>query len=946
MAVGSLRPEDPPEIGTTASTGRSADLWIGLLGPLEVVLDGRAVHITSDRLRAILAVLASSAGRTVSVDTIGEYVWGDELPVNLRRTVQTWVARLRSVLDLDLIVSRPGGYVLVAEPRQVDIVHFGVLLDAAATMSDPDTERATIRQALDLWRGTPYDGVSAHGLESLDGQQLTQRYLAALERATDLALDAGIPGEHDAQLRTELERHPLRESLWVRHLRVLATSGRSAEALTAYETIRRRLADDLGVDPGAELQRVHAELLNPSPPQPRERLVARPRQLPADLEFVGRSDTLAALDLAMGIGDPTAPAMVVAAVTGHGGAGKTSLAVHWAHLRQEEFPDGQIFVDLRGFAPALPVEPAEALGAVLSSLGVAADQIPSGVDARGALYRTLLADRRTLVVLDNARDSEQVRPLLPGTSGRVIVTSRGALRGLSALEGARRVAVDELSTADAEMVLNTRFRHHGLTVSGSTVTELARLCSRLPLALVIAAEYVARHQDQGVDDLMRGLRDERDRLDALDVLDDQAASVRSVFSWSYAALDPEAARMYRLLASNLPLDFGPELAAAVAGVTVPRARRILDHLTDVCLVTQSGGRYQFHDLLRMYGAERAELEADEAELLASWTGCLDWYLHSLHNAMDVIKPVRHRAGVVYFSDPSAPPLTFDDPIEARAWCDTEHRALMFFTRRAFDFGRHDHVWRLAWQLGRFLLMAANSDELVEISQLGVAAARHVGDVELYLSNNNLGNAYAQGDKLADSVTCFHEALDGCRAAGDLGTESVVLMNLAVAVHNSGDLEGARLHYEAALDAARRWQQRPSDSSMFSPNFAACLLNLGNTLNALGRYSEGIAHTEEALVLARQSGNRIIEGMCLGNLAEALEAMGDYAGAEAHVVSAQALLRGIGADNGLVNALVVTVRIMVATNRPDEARAAYDEGMAILREIDDPRVAELNAALAG
>ncbi|HEY9408230.1 MAG TPA: BTAD domain-containing putative transcriptional regulator [Jiangellaceae bacterium] len=944
--MGSLRPEDPPEIGTRASTGPPAGLWIGLLGPLEVVLDGRAVHITSDRLRAILAVLASSAGSVVSVDTIGEYVWGDEPPVNLRRTVQTWVARLRSVLDLDIIVSRPGGYVLVAEPRQVDVVHFASLLDAAATTADPDAERATIMQALGLWRGTPYDGVAAHGLESRDAPQLTQRYLAVLERATDLALDAGVAGEHDALLRTEVERHPLRESLWVRHLRVLATSGRSAEALAAYETIRRRLADELGVDPGAELQGIHVELLSPSAPPPRERFVARPRQLPADLEFVGRSDALTALDHAMGIGDPPAPGMVVAAVTGHGGAGKTSLAVRWAHQRQEEFPDGQIFIDLRGFAPGLPVEPAEALGAVLSSLGVAADQIPSGVDARGALYRTLLADRRTLVVLDNARDSEQVRPLLPGTSGRVIVTSRGALRGLSAREGARRVAVDELSSADAEMVLTTRFRHHGVTVSGSTVAELSGLCARLPLALVIAAEYVARHQHHGIDDLMRGLRDERDRLDALDDGDDAATSVRSVFSWSYAALEPEAARMFRLLASLLPHDFGPELAAAVAGVTVPRARRILDHLADVCLVTQSGGRYQFHDLLRMYGAERAELEDDEPELLARGIRCLDWYLHTLHNAMDVIKPIRHRAGAVYFSDPAAPPLTFDDPVAARAWCDTEHRALTFATRRAFDFGRHEHVWRLAWQLGRFLLMSAHSDELVEISQLGVAAARHVGDVELYISNNNLGNAYERGDKLADSVACFREALDGCRAAGDLGTESVVLMNLAVTIHNSGDLDRARLHYEAALDAARRWQQEPPDASMFSPNFAACLLNFGNTLNALGRYPEGIAHTEEALALARQSGNRIIEGMCLGNLAEALEAMGDYAGAEAHVVPAQTLLRSIGADNGLVNALVVMVRIMVATDRPDEARAAFDEGMAILRETDDPRVAELHAALAG
>ncbi|WP_162605281.1 AfsR/SARP family transcriptional regulator [Jiangella ureilytica] len=1005
-----------PNSGAAAWQQDGRDVRIALLGPFEVLRDGFPVLVTSERLRGVLAVLAASAARTVSADVIGEHVWGDAPPVNLRRTVQTGIARLRAMLPDDAIVRRPGGYVLDLGPGQVDALRFEALLDEAAAIADPHTERKLVGQALELWRGVPYLGVEARALASVEVPRLTERYLGALERAADLSLAAGEIDESAARLRAETARHPLRESLWARLLRLLAAAGRTAEALATYDDVRRRLADELGADPGPELRRLHAELLDPGadpvaadpvtssapgvPPRapvpstdpargpasgPASGVVpgsasgsasagvdvgaVRPRQLPADIELVGRAGLLEALDEAFRTDDPAAPGTVAVAMTGQGGAGKTALAVHWAHRRQEWFPDGQIFVDLRGFADRRPVEPLTALGEVLGSLGVPPDQVPAGVDARAALYRTLLAGRRLLVVLDNVRDSEQVRPLLPGAAGRVLVTSRSTLRGLSAREGARRITVDQLPAADAVALLGERLRRHGLTVGpddattaaagegsdssageipidGVTLAELAELCERLPLALVIAAEYLARHRDLDPSALVRELRDGRTRLEALDDLGDgPTASVRAVLSWSYAALDPEAARAFRLLAHLTPFEFSAELAGSVAARPVPDMRRLLDHLADLSLLASVRGRYRFHDLVRVYAAVLCEATDDGEERWAASIRGLDWYLHSVCNAAQRLRPRRQEYPPPALT-PGVRPMAFDDPESARDWCVTEHRALAFATQRAYDFGRYEQTWRLAWDFGRVLLIGtAHRDLRVAVARLGVAAAEHLGAAALYIAQSNLGNAYQRSGDSLEAVACLREALAGCRAAGDVGTESAVLVNLAIAQNRAGDKEGAVGSCRAALEAAARWEADPAPA-MIAPAVAVCHFNLGHALVELGRFDEGIAETRTALELSRRDGHRIIEGLCLSSLAEAHLLTGDLDRAETCAAEAKTVLRTMGATDGLVDVLLTEVRLGSARGRPGDARPAYDEALRLLGSSPDPRRDLLDAAMAG
>lgn len=589
------------------------ELDIALLGPLRVRRGDRELDIRSSRLQAVLAMLAMEAGRPVSTERLARAVWGERLPINVRKSVQTNIVRLRRLLGGDRIRTELCGYRLDVLPDQVDAVRFGRLLGAAAQEPDQVGQRALLTQALALWRGTPFEGVGSRWLDEVEAVRMTELYLSARERWVDLDISCGRYDAAVAELRSITARFPLREALWSRLLMTLRLGGRHAEALACYEAVRVLLADQLGVDPGPELKRQYAELLGSQPATDgrrsgfpasaggRRRQTAVPQQLPAARGvFVGRTRELRELDEQF----DGSPGSTMIVLHGLGGIGKTALALHWAHRVREQFPDGQLFIDLHGYGPGEPVDPGSALCSLLIGMGLPEARIPVDVEARSSMLRTRLAGRHCLLVLDNALDADHVRRLIPGPGSLALVTSRNQLHGLAVREGAHRIALELLSPAESKALLRAKLPSR----PDRLLAELADLCGQLPLALSIAAERFGSASEAGAVALLEELRDRPRRLEALTV-GDESSDLRAVFARSYRTLSPGAARAFRLLGLQLGSPFGVPAAAALLGVPAYDARSLLDCLADEHLLNRLGGRrFEFHELVRAYAVELRDLE--------------------------------------------------------------------------------------------------------------------------------------------------------------------------------------------------------------------------------------------------------------------------------------------------------------------------------------------------
>ncbi|ONI67451.1 hypothetical protein BWI15_30465 [Kribbella sp. ALI-6-A] len=589
-------------------------IQVSLLGPLVVRRGGQELDV-GGRLRALLAVLALEAGRPVSVERVARGVWSDELPVHVRKSVQTQIMRLRRQLGTDRIRTEPGGYLLDIRPDDVDVVRFERLISAVAAETEVEEQRSLLAEALTIWRGAPFEGVGSRWLDEVEAERMVELYLGAQERWVDLELAVGRYGAVVADLRELTARFPLREALWSRLLLALRHSGRCAEALSCYESVRVMLADELGVDPGPELKRQYGELLQndpveqgpavrnegtPAPDEPEshsplDQLSHRrgvvPQQLPAAPGlFVGRPKERQALD------DADQEAIVV--LHGLGGIGKTALALNWAHQHRHEFPDGQLFIDLQGYGPGDLITTSAALRSLLLSLGLPEAQIPDDVEARSSMLRTMLASHRCLVVLDNALDADHVRPLIPGSESLAVVTSRSELRGLAVREGARRIDVGQLTAEESTELLHAKL-HSEQAGDDDVLNELADLCGHVPLALSIAAERAEDSVKLVVDEL----RDLPRRLEALAV-GDESGDLRAVFDRSYQTLAPDVARAFRLLGLYLYDEFDSSAAAGLLGTSARAASSVLDDLADQHLLCRAGARrFEFHQLVRAYAVE-------------------------------------------------------------------------------------------------------------------------------------------------------------------------------------------------------------------------------------------------------------------------------------------------------------------------------------------------------
>lgn len=604
-----------------------------VLGPLRVRQAERELDLGFPQQRALLGLLMVRAGRPVPVSEIVDVLWAGRPPVSAANVVRRYVGSLRRLLEPGLpprapgrrLPRRTGAYLLDAEPDEIDLLRFRELTRQGKRAVATGRPEVAVRQfvgALGEWRGPVAMGIPASAREHALFGAVERELVLTTRMAADAALLCGAAGLVLPSLRRAVELDPLDESLHARLVMVLAACGLQAEALTAYEEVRRRLAAELRVAPGAELSEAHTRVLRqelraspppagrpvraalPGPMKP----VTRPAQLPPDLTvFAGRGDELDSLsDLAGAAASSGAPGTIV--VSGMAGIGKTALAVHWAHEVAHRFPDGQLYVELRGCDPARPApEPVEALRGLVVALGAPPRLLPSGTDALTDLYRELLADRRVLVLLDDAADTERLRALLPAAPGCLsVVTSRNRLGGLIA-SGAHPLRLELPSAADARATLALRIGSERAAAEPGATAEIIARCGRLPLALAIVAARAVSRPDFPLAALTAELRAAHGSLDAFAGVG-KAADARAAFAASHRSLPPADARLFRLVSLHPGPDVSADTAAGLAGLSPREAGPILDRLADAHLVSEHApGRYAVHDLLRAFAAEIAEL---------------------------------------------------------------------------------------------------------------------------------------------------------------------------------------------------------------------------------------------------------------------------------------------------------------------------------------------------
>jgi tetratricopeptide (TPR) repeat protein len=646
--------------------------------------------------------------------------------------------------------------------------------------------------------------------------------------------------------------------------------------------------------------------------QPRVSSLPAPRQLPADVTFfTGRDAELGRLDDLLDRGEPAA--VVISAIAGTGGMGKTSLAVHWAHRVRERFPDGELYVNLRGYDPGPPVTPDQALDGFLRALDVPAEKIPRDVDAQAGLYRSLLAGRRMVVVLDNAATSDQVRPLLPGSATCVVVvTSRSQLAGLVARDGAHRLTLNVLPPEDAVTLLRCAVGPDRVDAEPEAAAEVARHCGYLPLALRIAAERAAARTHLRLADLAEELAVEHDRLDVLTADDDEVTGVRAVFSWSYHALAPETARVFRLLGLHPGPDVGVASAAALTGSTTTAVRRQLAALTSAHLLTETRrDRYQFHDLLRAYATERAALDESPDECANATHRVLAWYLHTAHAALYALYPQHPEIPL----DPltvTCQPLTFTHRDQALQWFDTEHANLMAAIQLAADVGQYAVAWQLPNAMDTFLGLCYRWADQITSHQLGLAAAVHIHDQRGGIwALAHLSETYMEIGRFDETLPLAPRGLSIAREIGDRWNGGGSLNRLGRLHFHFGRFDYAANHYQQALVLYREVNHRRNEG--------VALRNLAELARAQLHFEQDITYARDSLAICREINDAMLEAFALHILGLAYHDLRQFHEATDHFQQSLAIYRELSNRHSAAQTLHHLGETLRATGQFSEAR---------------------------
>ena len=912
-----------------------------LVGPLEVRHDGVEVPIAAAKQRVLIAVLALAAGEPVTVGRLIACLWGHDPPRSARNTLQNYVLRLRHTLTVDAepgpLVSSAAGYRLDVDADRVDVHRFRSLVRAArstAAAGEPESATALLDEALRLWHGEPLTDVPSDVLHREVVPGLVEQRLAALEQRIDLDLDRGRHLELIADLADLTQEHPLRERMWAQLMLALYRSWRTAEALETYRRASRILTEEHGIDPGPELQRLHQAVLTNDPSltaaepehEPLRSLAPRvvPQQLPApSRHFVGRAAAVRRLDdqwkAASG-----ASLMAISAIGGTAGIGKTALALHWGHRHAEEFPDGQLYVNLRGFDPTgEPLSPLTVIRRFLTALGVPAQQVPADSSEQVALYRTRLAGRRMLVVLDNARDAEQVRPLLPGTPGcLVLVTSRDQLAGLVALDGAIPLTLDLLSHDEARDLLIRRLGPDRVAREQAVVDELIEACARLPLALNIAAAHAALYPTRRLATFVAELRDTHHRLDAL-TTGEATADLRVVFSWSYRTLAPESARVFRLLGVHPGPDISLPATASLTGQDPDTTRHWLDALTRAHLIIEhSPGRYTLHDLLRAYAADQAHAQDSDAERAAALQRVIDFYTHTACGADQLLSPYREPVRL----DPASPGvrvLELPDAQAALAWLDAEYASLLAAQQAAAEHAWRPVVWQLAWALTTVQVRRGHRHDHVTVWQAALEASAQLPDPSTRMhAHQRLGIALADLGRHDEGITHLHQSLALAEHHHDLDQQADAHRMLARTCERLGDDRQALAHATQALDRYRILDRPVRE--------AQALNQTGWHLARLGDLDSARTRCEAAFALQRRHPDPLGEATTLDSLGYIADHSGHRRQAIEYYQQALSLLDNLGHSVHIADTFDNLGHPHAALGEYEQARAVWRKALELYR----------------
>lgn len=956
-------------------------LRFAVLGPVRAWRDGEPVSTGSPQQRALLAALLLRGGRTATAAELIDALWGEEPPSQALAAVRTYASRLRKALGPQVLVSESGGYALRTSAAALDATtaqELGAEAEKLRAAGDRAGARDKLAEALDLWDGEVLASLPGPYAET-QRTRLEEWRLSLLETRLDIDLELGAHAEAVSELTALTAAHPLRERLRELLMLALYRGGRQAEALAVYADTRRLLADELGVDPTPELSRLQqrilqadAELARPvEEAAPAAATVARPAQLPATVpDFTGRAAFVREL------GDRLATAeghvMAVSALAGIGGVGKTTLAVHVAHAARPHFPDGQLYVDLQG-AGNRAAAPETVLGSFLRALGMPDSAIPDSLDDRAALYRSTLDGRRVLVLLDNARDAAQIRPLLPGTAGcAALVTSRIRMVDLA---GAHLVDLDVMSPEEALQLFTRIVGTERVQSEREAALDVVAACGFLPLAIRIAASRLAARRTWTVSVLAAKLADERRRLDELQAGD---LAVKATFELGYGQLEPAQARAFRLLGLADGPDISLVAASAVLDLPLWDTEDLLEALVDTSLLESAApGRYRYHDLVRLYAracADRDEQPPSEKE--AALSRLLDFYLSTAARVYAIERPGDRL--VDHLEPTTHEGLTFTDRHAAQDWLYAEANSLLACVRQsAASPATLRRAVDLLWASLDLAESGANSREYETVATTLRDAASTAGDARAQ-GRASLTLAYVQhvagrfdeadgeAHRAMDLAASTGDALPLCWAANALGIMALYqgrnddgerfLTQATTSFRACDDEAGeasalcnlSRIHLamgqtDIAVELAQRGTEM-YDAMGHALKGANGRYALGLALTQSGRLDEAAARLTEALAVFRDSRQRLWEGMSLFRIAEVDIAARRYAQAASNSELALVILKGVGGEWRRGQALVVLGRGLSGIGQHGRARVCWQEALDIFVELGSPDESDVRALL--